>query len=105
MAQRLLFPIVAIALLASSAQAAPISITDSWFRALPSKLPAAGYFTLTNSGPSPIALKSAQSPACGTLMLHMTHNMGGMMHMMAVEQVEVPARTTLNWMWWPSILK
>jgi copper(I)-binding protein len=96
MAQRLLFPILTIALLATSAQAAPLTVTDSWFRALPSKLPAAGYFTLTNSGPSPVALKSAQSSACGTLMLHMTHNMGGMMHMMEVEQVEVPARSTVK---------
>lgn len=73
------------------AEAAPVSVADSWFRALPGKLPAAGYFTLSNRSSHPVALTGAQSPGCGMLMLHMTHNMGGMMHMMEVGQVEVPA--------------
>lgn len=68
-----------------------MTVSDAWFRALPGKLPAAGYFSVTNAGRGPVALTGAQSPGCGMLMLHMTHNMGGMMQMMAVEQVEVPA--------------
>ncbi len=86
-----LFHIFAIAALATAAEAGPVTVTEAWFRALPSQLPAAGYFTLSNSGASPVALTGAQSPGCGMLMLHMTHNMGGMTHMMEVRQVEVPA--------------
>ncbi len=80
-----------MAVLAVAAEAAPVSVTNSWFRALPGKLPAAGYFTLNNNGRTPVALTGAQSTGCGMLMLHMTHNMGGMMQMMEVDQVEVPA--------------
>lgn len=76
--------------LTGSAVAAP-SISDAWFRAMPGALPAGGYFTIANPGPKPMTLVAAQSPACGSLMLHMTHTMSGMTHMMPVEKVEVPA--------------
>jgi periplasmic copper chaperone A len=76
------------------AQAGNATVSDAWFRALPGKLPAGGYFVLKNSGSKPLTLIGAQSPACGTLMLHMTHQMGGMSHMMAVDSVEVPAHGT-----------
>jgi copper(I)-binding protein len=76
--------------LAGSAVAAP-AVSNAWIRALPGALPAGGYFTLTNPGPKPVTLTAAQSPACGSLMLHMTHEMGGMAHMMAVDKVDVPA--------------
>lgn len=91
MARFFLCSLLTVAALAVAAEAASVSVTNSWFRALPGKLPAAGYFTLSNSGRTPVALTGAQSPGCGMLMLHMTHNMGGMMHMMEVEKVEVPA--------------
>ncbi len=78
------------ALTASPAMAGNAHVTNGWFRVLPNHLPAAGYFSLRNTGTSPILLVGARSPACGKLMLHMTHNMGGMTHMMAVENVEVP---------------
>jgi periplasmic copper chaperone A len=83
------------AVAALPAQAGDTTISDAWFRALPGKLPAGGYFILKNFGPQPLTLIGAQSPACGTLMLHMTHQMGGMNHMMPVDSVEAPAHGTL----------
>lgn len=76
--------------LAGAAVAAP-SISNAWIRAMPGALPAGGYFTLANPDSKPVTLIAAQSPACGSLMLHMTHNMSGMVHMMPVEKVDVPA--------------
>jgi copper(I)-binding protein len=75
---------------AGSAEAAPV-ISNAWIRAMPANLPAGGYFTIANPGPKPLTLTGAQSPACGSVMLHMTHEMGGMAHMMPVDKVDVPA--------------
>jgi copper(I)-binding protein len=77
------------------AGAAQVQVSGAWFRALPSNLPAGGYFTLHNNGAA-VQLKSAQSPACGTLMLHQSMQMGGMESMMAVQSVDVPAGGTIT---------
>jgi len=88
---RLIFAaLLAGAGLAAAATAAPI-VSNAWLRALPGTSPAAGYFTLANTGTTPITLTGAASPACGSAMLHMTHNMDGMVHMMMVASVVVPA--------------
>lgn len=73
------------------AHAAPnAAVTDGWFRALPSNLPAGGYFTLHNKGSSTLTLNGAASQACGMLMLHRSTEMGGMSHMEDVSSVDVP---------------
>jgi copper(I)-binding protein len=72
------------------ATSADVSVTDAWFRALPSGLPAAGYFTLRNSGGA-IKLTGANSSACGMLMLHKSENTNGMSSMGDVKSVDVPA--------------
>lgn len=79
------------AVLSIGANAAPLTVSDGWFRTLPGALPAAGYFTVKNTGTTTVSLTGAATPGCGQTMLHMTHNMNGMMHMMAVEKVDVPA--------------
>jgi periplasmic copper chaperone A len=90
MARLLVAALLAGAGLAFAAPAAP-TVSNAWLRALPGNLPAGGYFTITNSGAAPIVLTGAASPACGSAMLHMTHQMDGVAHMMMVESVTVPA--------------
>ena len=70
--------------LTSSAHAADITVTQGWFRALPSSVPSGGYFTLHNGSAKKITLKNVESPACGTLMMHKTSK-GGMEHVMALD--------------------
>ena len=81
------------ALLATTvaASAAPLAITDGWFRSLPGKLPAAGYFTAQNTTSHDIAITGARSEGCGMLMLHQSQNTGGMSGMDMVDKVTVPA--------------
>ncbi len=86
----------AAALTALPASAGSAHVSNGWFRVLPNHLPAAGYFSLRNTGTSPIVLVGAESAACVKLMLHMSHNMGGMTHMMPVESVEVPPGGTVD---------
>jgi copper(I)-binding protein len=81
---------------ASSAGAANLTVSDAWIRAMPNHLPAAGYFTLHNSGASALTLTDALSPACGMLMLHRSQSENGMASMMDVESVSVPARGSVK---------
>ncbi len=80
----------------SQALAAPFEVTDGWFRALPGKLPAGGYFTATNGTGRDIAIMGADSDACGMLMMHRSSNKGGMSGMDMVDRVIVPAGGTLR---------
>ncbi|MDB5735075.1 MAG: hypothetical protein JWP16_1059 [Alphaproteobacteria bacterium] len=79
---------------AAVAQAAPFEITDAWFRALPGKLPAAGYFTARNNTPRDVAITGARADGCGMLMLHQSSNKGGMSSMDMLDKVMVPAGGT-----------
>jgi copper(I)-binding protein len=81
---------------AATASAADLTVTNAWFRALPSGLPAGGYFSLNNSGVSPVILTGAESPACGMLMLHQSMESGGMSRMDDVRSVSVPAGGSIS---------
>ena len=73
------------------AQAAPFEITDGWFRSLPGKLPAGGYFTAYNGTGRDVSIMGADSDACGMLMIHQSSNKGGMSGMDMVDKVPLPA--------------
>ena len=81
---------------ATPAAAEQVQISDAWIRALPAKLPAAGYFTLRNTGANAVTLTAAKSSACGMLMLHKSMEMGGMGSMEDVSGVAVPAGGTVS---------
>jgi copper(I)-binding protein len=74
----------------AGAQAAPFDITGAWFRALPGKLPAGGYFNVQNNSGREVTITGASSDACGMLMIHQSSNKGGMSSMSMMEQVKVP---------------
>jgi len=90
--------IAALALLAGIAQAdaAALTVTNGWFRALPAAVPSGGYFTLHNDGDKAVSLTGAQSPACGMLMLHKSMDHGGMGMMEHVDSVTVDPGGTLE---------
>lgn len=69
---------------------AKLDIVDPWMRALPNHLPAAGYFTIMNSGNGPAELVGASSVACGSLMLHKSESNGGMEKMVMVPSIVIP---------------
>lgn len=96
MPRRYVFPFCALAALALPTYANGLSISDAWFRALPGKLPAGGYFKLQNTTRKAITLTGAESPACGMLMLHKTERTGGMDHMTMVDRVDVPGGGSIS---------
>ncbi len=87
---------IVVLFVAAGLPAKAANVSNGWFRALPNGLPAAGYFTLKNDGPKPIALIGAASPACGMLMLHKSEQIGGMSHMVKVDRVDVPQGGSVN---------
>jgi len=78
------------------ADAAELTVSEAWIRALPPSVPSGGYFTLHNAGSKPVILTGAESPACGMLMLHKSENHGGMGMMMDMDSVDVPAGGTVR---------
>jgi copper(I)-binding protein len=76
-------------MLATPGFAVDVQVSDAWFRALPAKVPAGGYFTLRNSGAGQVVLTGAQSPACSMLMLHRSSQSGGMSRMEDVASMPV----------------
>jgi len=72
-----------------------IEISGQWIRSILPMRPAAGYFTLTNSTDRAVALVGASAPGCAGVMMHQSKQVNGVMQMVGVKQVEVPAHGTL----------
>jgi periplasmic copper chaperone A len=83
-------------LLAAAGPAPSLSLSHGWFRMLTPQIPAAGYFTLNNSGATPAELVGAASPACGMLMLHRSVDNSGMESMADVADVAVPPHGSVS---------
>ncbi len=86
---------LAAMLFAQPAFAADVTVDKAWFRALPARLPAAGYFTIHNAGKGKVTLTGATSAACGMLMLHKSSTGTGMASMSDIDRVVVPGGGTL----------
>src|SRR5215212_4308930 len=70
--------------------AAPFDVTGAWFRSLPGKLPAGGYFTAQNNTGRELAITAVSSDSCGMLMMHQSSRKGGMSGMDMVDKVTLP---------------
>ena len=77
--------------LAFAGSATDVSVQQPWVRYLLPGLPAGGYLVMVNNSNMPATLTGASSPACSSLMLHESMNMGGTAMMMPAENVSVPA--------------
>jgi copper(I)-binding protein len=73
-----------------------VSLGEQWFRFITPTIPAAGYFTLSNSSATPQTLIGASSSACGLLMLHQSVTKNGVEQMIMVPKVPVAAHGTLQ---------
>ncbi|HEY2071747.1 MAG TPA: copper chaperone PCu(A)C [Rhizomicrobium sp.] len=91
----LLVSIFAATIAASAAQAADVSVSGGWFRALPGTLPAGGYFTLHNASDKPVTLNAVSSPACGMLMLHRSEKNGGTGMMVDMPSIRIAPKSDL----------
>lgn len=83
--------------LAIGAQAAEITISDPYARAVPPGQPnSAVFLSLTNSSAQDRALVGAASPAAGVTELHTHVNESGMMRMSRIDRIELPAGQTVT---------
>lgn len=86
------FLIPALALSASMAQAAELSISDAMARAVPptAKMSAA-FMTVTNNDDTDLAMVSAESSVAKAVELHNNTMVDGKMTMRKVDQIDLPA--------------
>lgn len=97
-----LHSLVMLAAAAGTAAATPppmtrhLAIANPWFRSLPAHLPAGGYFELRNTGQWPATLVSADTTACGMLMMHKSEQKSGMDTMSDLSSVDIPPGQTVK---------
>ena len=80
----------------AAATAPAVTISHPWMRFLTARIPAAGYFTLSNGSAQPATLTAAASPDCGQLMLHRSVSENGTARMEMVPNVVVPPHGTVT---------
>lgn len=77
--------VACLALAAGAAEAAPIKVTDAWIPAPPpGAATAAGYLTITNTGPTTDRFTGASTDAAASAELHSMSTAGGVMRMRKV---------------------
>jgi copper(I)-binding protein len=84
-------------LLAHNDEHKNISFSDPWIRLLPpTVMHTAAYVTITNSDNKPDTLINVSSTAVNSLSVHQTKNVDGMMKMLSVDNLQVPANGKIN---------
>jgi len=73
-----------------------IRVDDPWIRWLPAGVPAAGYFTLINTGDTSVALIAAASADFRDVSIHRSVERGGVMQMEEISEVIVDPRSRLE---------
>lgn len=88
--------LLSISFICGIAQAAP-QISNATVRLpLPGKSVSAGYFSINNPSDTTVSLISATSPQFEFIELHNHINVDGMLRMVKVDNVEVPAHTAIH---------
>jgi len=86
---------LAVALFATSAQAAP-QVQAAWSRPAAQGATGAGFMTLTNPDAKADALVAAQTPLAREVQIHQSSMSGGMASMKMLAKVTVPARGSVT---------
>ena len=82
----------ALLLLLSQVVQADLVIRDGHVRApIPGTTSTAAYMTLQNSGDEPLAVTRVTTSAAGSAKLHNSMNHNGMIHMVGVDSLNIPA--------------
>jgi periplasmic copper chaperone A len=76
---------------------AEVKIENAYVRAsLPATDSTAAYMTLRNADAKAVVISSLSSPAAGKVTMHSTMNHNGMLHMMGVATLTIPANGELK---------
>jgi copper(I)-binding protein len=72
-----------------------LEVSGAYMQIIIPSVPAAGYFTLKNNGDVDRVLVEASSPGCESVMMHKSESVGGMVKMLMVDSVPVPAHQSV----------
>lgn len=88
---------VVLAMMAASTLArAELAVENGYVRAsLPGSETTSAYMTLRNTGDADLVITRATSPAAAQVSFHSTMNHDGMVHMMGMDNLNVPAHRSL----------
>jgi len=76
---------------------ADLEVRDAYVRGLPPGVTnTSAYMTLVNTGDQTLVITGVTTPVAGQAQLHGSMEHGGMLHMMALQTLEVPARGELR---------
>ena len=81
---------------AAEAAASVVEAAEAWVRWLAADVPAAGYVTLTNRGPTTVELVGASSPDFAEVSMHQTLESQGMSEMRPVASLALKPRATVR---------
>src|SRR5271170_2942515 len=81
---------------AAPGAALSIRVDDPWIRWLPAGVPAAGYFTLINTGDESVALIAAMSADFRDVSIHRSVERGGVMQMEEVREIMVDPHSRIE---------
>lgn len=96
-ATRALTAAVLFALAPALSAAGGVAVSDPYARAVPPGQPnSAVFMTLENASSEPRALVEAQSTAAKTVELHTHRKEGGVMKMVRIERIEIPAKARVE---------
>jgi periplasmic copper chaperone A len=85
-----------LALLLSASLQAQVQVSDAFVRAsLPGSDATAAYMTIQNHSGAAVELKSVTTKAAPQVTMHNSMNHNGMLHMMGVASLPIPAHGTL----------
>lgn len=89
--------VIAVLLVAMAGQAAAGLVVENGEvrEQIPGASSTAAYMTLRNTGSEPLLLIRVTSPVAGKVTLHSTMNHNGMMHMMGMDSLNIPANGTV----------
>lgn len=91
-----LAPLVALPSYAQpGADAATLTVTDAWVRAVPGAAVAAAYMTLHNGGPRAVRVTGVRSALAGHAMLHESQLVGGVSTMRPHEPLTISPGASL----------
>lgn len=66
-----------------------VTVSDAWARPTIPTRPGAGYFTLANTGDSPVVLTGASAGGAETVDMHTTVEKNGVVNMLRLESLEI----------------
>ncbi len=95
--KKILFLVLLVVSSTAFSQSSNVQFIDGWIKQLPPVVPMrAGYLQIKNDSDQPMEITALQSNAFKTVEMHETKMDDGMMKMLELDSIKLPAQTTVE---------